>query len=102
MKTQNKVCIPFVVGKTNYEITCDSSCWSICRIGKNKKGEKTSIGIKFYTTLESCLSGVMEMKVKDMPAYTLEELVGNISQAKTTISEMYKLTVNLDDMENAV
>lgn len=97
MKSQNKVKIPFTVGNTNYEVTCDSSCWTICRIGETKEGKKTSTGIKFYTTLESCLYGVMEMKVKDMPAYTLEELAGNISQAKTAVSDMYKLTVDLED-----
>jgi len=101
-KTQNKVRIPFTVGKTNYEIVCDSSCWSICRIGKTKKGERTSTGIKFYTTLESCLSGVMEMKVKDMPASSLEELAGNISRAQKAISDMYKLTVDLGELEDAV
>lgn len=101
-RTLNKVCIPFTADSGKYELTCSSNCWIISKVTKSKKHGTTSTGIKFYTNLESCLQGVLDLKVKGMYASSLEELSGNISRAQKAISNMYKLTVDLDELEDAV
>lgn len=98
-KTFNKIKIPFTAENKAFEIQSDLHNYIIARIGKDKHGNRKTTPIKFYPTLDSCLTAVLNLKVKGTPASTLEDLLDSISSAENSISRLYKLTVDTENME---
>lgn len=80
------------IGK--YVITSDSLCFTINEKKKVQKGENKGkeylYPILHYNTIESCLGGLLQLKIKDSDATSLEELVVEIGKINKFIREQFR------------
>lgn len=77
-----------------YVITSDSLCFSInekkkVQKGKNK-GKEYLHPILHYNTIESCLEGLIQLKIKESDAQTLHGLIEDIGEINKFIRGQFR------------
>ena len=77
-----------------YVITSDSLCVTlnekkIAQEGK-AKGEEYLSAIGYYNTVESCMEGLLQHKIKKSDATSIKELVDEIKEISKFIREQFR------------
>lgn len=83
--------IPIKIGKLQYFIRSDRYNWMLCFDYKNPKSEKNSYRVEgYYSTLESLLAGVLELKLRASTATTIKGLRRLMTMYKKELTEIYE------------
>ena len=77
-----------------YVITSDSLCFAINEKKKVQKGKNAGneylTPILYYGTIESCLEGLLQLKIRKSDATSLEELIAEIGEIRKFIREQFR------------
>ena len=97
----NKIKIRFSVGKAAYELNCNFRNYILSKITE-VEGKETGTALKYYTRPEEALNQIIDMKVKDTPVTTFEDLLEAIARSKREVLNMYSMEIDADDIESEV